>query len=296
MHHVGSAHTGEALDDLVLLAEEWIKDYSAQLSIFPDEIPNRLLHLNHCTFMGVQYNFFNHQIIALQDKIGLSTLPPLLKDLVTIRIFEPASKLRSMELLEQYFGIHHNRKTYYKLAPGWIGLKDEVEEVVMAFAKECYSFNYELLFYDVTTLYFETFEGHTIIPVVKRFIEKNRVKEFTVVADAAMISMDNINELTDNNINYIVGARLGNISAELLEAIDKNICREDGKSIRLKTDLGYMVCGYSSARYRKELHEMNNQIEKARLVVEQPSKTKKLKFIQTKNQKVVLNEKLIKKT
>jgi len=340
MHHVGSAHTGEALDDLVLLAEEWIKDYSAQLSIFPDEIPNRLLHLNHCTFMGIQYNFFNHQIIALQDKIGLSTLPPLLKDLVTIRIFESASKLRSMELLEQYFGIHHNRKTYYKLAPGWIRLKDEVEEVVMAFTKECYSFNYELLFYDVTTLYFETFEedelrkngfskdnksqqpqilvalmvtkegfpvaceifsgntfeGHTIIPVVKRFIEKNRVKEFTVVADAAMISMDNINELIDNNINYIVGARLGNISAELLEAIDKNICREDGKSIRLKTDLGYMVCGYSSARYRKELHEMNNQIEKARLVVEQPSKTKKLKFIQTKNQKVMLNEKLIKKT
>ena len=131
-------------------------------------------------------------------------------------------------------------------------MKDEVEEVVMAFAKECYSFNYELLFYDVTTLYFETFEGHTIIPVVKRFIEKNRVKEFTVVADAAMISMDNINELTDNNINYIVGARLGNISAELLEAIDKNICREDGKSIRLKTDLGYMVCGYSSARNRKD--------------------------------------------
>ncbi|OPZ81781.1 MAG: 2-isopropylmalate synthase [bacterium ADurb.Bin431] len=37
-----------------------------------------------------------------------------------------------MELLEQYFGIHHNRKTYYKLAPGWIRLKDEVEEVVMA--------------------------------------------------------------------------------------------------------------------------------------------------------------------
>lgn len=37
-------------------------------------------------------------------------------------------------------------------------MKDEVEEVVMAFAKECYSFNYELLFYDVTTLYFETFE------------------------------------------------------------------------------------------------------------------------------------------
>jgi hypothetical protein len=33
-----------------------------------------------------------------------------------------------------------------------------------------------------------TFEGHTIIPVVKRFIESNKVKELTVVADAAIIS------------------------------------------------------------------------------------------------------------
>ena len=340
MQHVGSAHTREDLDDLVLLAEEWIKDYSAQLSIFPDENPNKLLHLNHCTFLGVKYSFFHNQITILQEKIGLGDLPSLLKDLVTIRIFEPASKLRSLELMERYFGIHHTRKTYYKMAPGWIEFKDEVERVVMSFAKKCYSFNYELLFYDVTTLYFETFEedelrkngfskdnksqqpqilvalmvtregfpiayeifsgntfeGHTIIPVVKGFIERNQVKEFTVVADAAMISADNIRELTKNNINYIVGARLGNISAELLETIDKNICREDGKSIRLKTEFGYLICSYSSARYRKELHEMNNQIEKARKVVDQPSKTKRLKFIQTKNQKVMLNEKLIDKT
>jgi transposase len=33
------------------------------------------------------------------------------------------------------------------------------------------------------------------------------VKDFTVVADAAMISTENIEQLTQNNINYIVGAR-----------------------------------------------------------------------------------------
>jgi transposase len=340
MRHIGSAHTQESLDDLVVLAEEWIKDYSAQLSIFPDENPNKLLHLSHCTFLGVRYNFFNNQINLLLNKIGLGNLPALLKDLTTIRIFEPASKLRSLALLEQYFGILHNRKTYYKMAPGWLEWKDEVEEAATSFAKECYCFNYDLLFYDVTTLYFETFEedelrkngfskdnksqqpqilvalmvtkegfpiayeifsgntfeGHTIIPVVKCFIERNRVEEFTVVADAAMISMDNIKELTKNNINYIVGARLKNISAELLEAIDKNICREDGRSIRLKTESGYLVCSYSSARYRKDLYEMNKQIDKARQQVEQPSKAKKLKFVQIKDQKIVLNEQLIEKT
>lgn len=340
LRHLGSAHSQESLDDLKLLAQEWIKDYSAQLSIFPDENPNRILHLNHCTFLGVRYSFFNQQITTLQDKIGFCDLPALLKDLVTIRIFEPASKLRSLELMVQFFDIHHNRKTYYKLAPDWVKLKEKVENTVVNFAKALYSFNYDLLFYDVTTLYFETFEedqlrkngfskdnksqqpqilvalmvskegfpvayetfsgntfeGHTIIPVVKGFIKKNEVKEFTIVADAAMISTDNIRELVQNKINYIVGARLGNVSVELLETIDKNISREDGKSIRLKTELGYLICSYSSVRYRKDLYEMNKQLEKAKQIIEKPSKNKKVKFTQTHNQKIELNKGLIAKT
>ena len=49
-----------------------------------------------------------------------------------------------------------------------------------------------------------TFEGHTIIPTIKNFIGRNKVKEFTVVADAAMISSENITQLNQNEINYIV--------------------------------------------------------------------------------------------
>ena len=340
LQHVGSAHNDEDLNELILIAEEWIKDFSNQLSIFPDEHPNRLLHLNHCTFVGVKYHFFFELIHSIQDEIGFGNLPVLLNDLVAIRIFEPASKLRSLELMEQFFGIKHSRKTYYKIAPNCIELKQTVEEKVVAFAKENYAFQFDILFYDVTTLYFETFEedelrkngfskdnksqqpqilialmvskegfpiayevfsgntfeGHTIIPVVKQFIKANKVKEFTVVADAAMISTKNVNQLIQNNINYIVGARLGNISSELLENIDKNISREDGKSIRIKTDNGYLICSYSSVRYRKDLYEMNKQIDKAKLVVEKPSKSKKLKFTKTNNEKLEINEVLIEKT
>lgn len=340
LQHIGSAHTEEALADLRLLAEEWIKSYSEQLSIFPDENPNKLLHLSHCTFIGIRYHYFYEQINVIQDKIGLDRLPLLLKDLVTIRIFEPASKLRSLELIEQFFGIKHSRKTYYSIAPKCIELKEAVERIVVKFAKEYYAFNFDILFYDVTTLYFETFEeddlrkngfskdnksqqpqilialmvskegfpvayevfsgntfeGHTIIPVVKDFIERNKVKAFTVVADAAMISTENVKQLRANNINYIVGARLGNIPAALLETIDKNINREDGTSFRIRTDNGYLICSYSSVRYRKDLYEMNKQIEQAKRIVEQPSKSKKLKFTQTKDQKIVLNEELITKT
>jgi len=215
LQHIGSAHTAETLNELMLLAEEWIKDYTRQFSIFTDENHNRLLHLNHSTFIGIKYHFFYWQIRAIQDLIKLYDLPALLNDLVALRIFEPASKLRSLELLEQFFGICHSRKTYYKIAPECINLKKTVEQKVVNFAGVHYLFNFDILFYDVTTLYFETFEedelrmngfskdnksqqpqipvalmvskegfpvayeifpgntfeGHTIIPVIKDFIE-----------------------------------------------------------------------------------------------------------------------------
>lgn len=340
VQHIGSAHTAEALNELKMLAEEWIKDYGRQMSIFPDDNPNRLLHLNHSTFIGVKYHFFYNQIRAIQGVFKLDELPALLNDLVTMRIFEPASKLRSLELMKEFFGISHSRKTYYKIAPDCINLKKIVEQKVVNIAEAHYSFNFDILFYDVTTLYFETFEedelrmngfskdnksqqpqilialmvskeglpiayeifsgntfeGHTIIPVIKDFIEIHRVDDFTVVADAAMISSENVQQLTQNNINYIVGARLGNISTTLFDAIDKNIIREDGKSIRIKTDNGYLICGYSSVRYRKDKYEMEKQIEKAKQVIEKPFKNKKLKFTRTKGQEIELNDVLIEKT
>ena len=70
-----------------------------------------------------------------------------------------------------------------------------------------------------------TFEGHTLIPVVQDFIKKHKVKHFTVVADAAMISNDNIQALKQEAIHYIVGARLGNLSSDMLSQIDKALKR-----------------------------------------------------------------------
>src|SRR5690554_2081721 len=340
VQHIGSAHNDTELEKLKLSAQEWIKDYSSQLSVFPDESPNKLLHLNHCTFVGVQYRYFHERITLVQDKLGFGVFPPLLNDLVSMRIFEPASKLRSLELMEQFFGVEHSRKTYYKIAPQCIELKEKAENLVVDFAKEHYSFNFDIVFYDVTTLYFETFgeddlrkngfskdnrsqqpqilialmvtkegfpiayeifsgntfEGHTIIPVIKDFIGRNKVKEFTMVADAAMISMENVKQLTENKINYIVGARMGGLSASLFETVDAQMHREDGKSIRIGTELGYLICSYSAVRYRKDLYEMNKQIEKAKQAVESPSKTRKTKFTKTNKHQMELNEELIEKT
>jgi transposase len=199
---------------------------------------------------------------------------------------------------------------------------------------------YSLVFYDVTTLYFETFEedelrkngfskdkksdqpqilvalivskegfpvayqifegstfeGHTFIPFIQSFAANNKVENMTVVADAAMISDANVEALKQEGIHYIVGARLGNVSAELLAKIDTQLSRIDEQHIRLQTDKGYLICSFSKLRYRKDKYEMEKQIQRAITLIETPSKAKKTKFTKSKGGQYELNQKLIDKT
>ena len=141
-----------------------------------------------------------------------------------------------------------------------------------------------------------TFEGHTIVPVIERFIAKYRVRTFTVVADAAMISAGNIAKLKAHGIHYIVGARLGNLPLATIDRIDKAVPRLEGGSTRMGTAQGDLICSFSKVRYRKDRHGMQKQIQRARYFVENPGKRKKLKFTKATGDSIELNEKLIEKT
>lgn len=340
--HIGSAHLQQDIEVLLTTAQEWIKDYTHQLSVFlPTSKVDEPLRLENLENLGFHYSFVYEVLDRLQERIGYRLFKAsLLNDLVTIRVIEPASKLRSIELIETYFGIKHRRQSFYEAAPKWLQLKDEVEETTVAFATKEFSFDYSLVFYDVTTLYFETFEadelrkqgfskdsksqqpqilvalmvtkegfpiayeifpgntfeGHTMIPVIKSFIKNKAVKTLTVVADAAMISATNIEKLKDAEVNYIVGARLKNLSIEMLDKINEQLNRSDESSFRIATDKGFLVCGYSQKRFAKDKYEMDKDIQKANSLIEQPSKGKKAKFIRTGPQKLELNEDLILKT
>jgi transposase len=82
----------------------------------------------------------------------------------------------------------------------------------------------------------------------------------------------------------------------MLHNIDQSLPREDGKIIRIKTDNGYLICSFSNQRYKKDKYEMEKQIEKAKLLLNQPSKASKVKFLKTEEAKTILNEGLIDKT
>jgi len=76
-----------------------------------------------------------------------------------------------------------------------------------------------------------------------------------------MISSENVQQLTQNNINYIVGQGLEYPHCTAWNYWQKHH-REDGKSIRIKVDNGYLICSYSSARYRKDKYEMESKSKK----------------------------------
>jgi len=340
--HVGSSTDDQQIQSLQEMARVYIEEKTKQTYLFEVAKPKEdVVSLSHCDFLGVYYTYFYDVIRAIQNEIGYTLhADDLLNDLVVMRIFEPCSKLRSIELIDNYFGIKHRRQRFYESAQNWLILKEKTEKQTLNFAKVQYSFNFSLLFYDVTTLYFETFsedelrkngfskdnksqqpqvviglmvtpegfpvsyevfsgdtfEGHTLIPVITSFIKKHAVKTFTVVADAAMISAKNIEALKQHRINYIVGARLANLPANLINTIDQQLKREDASVIRLETNNGYLICSFSKKRYNKDKYEMNKQIEKAKSLLNQPSKVKRIKFITSTENAMTLNEKLVDKT
>lgn len=340
--HIGSGTTDAEIAALNEMANLFIADRIRQTYLFEDTRPNENeILVSQCDYIGFYYTYLYDVLRAIQYELGhILEVDTLLSDLVIMRIFEPASKLRSIELMESYFGIRHRRQRFYESTPRWLALKQGIEKRTLDFARKQYDFDLSLMFYDVTTLYFETFtedelrkngfskdnksqqpqivvalmvtpegfpvgyevfsgntfEGHTLIPVIRSFIKTHDVDYFAVVADAAMISAENVDALRAEKINYIVGARLGNIPSELLEQIDTELPRKDGSTIRLKTERGYLICSFSKKRYNKDKYEMHKQIDRAKTLLEQPSKARRIKYLKSGESKMELNEKLIAKT
>jgi hypothetical protein len=92
------------------------------------------------------------------EECGLSQLPWLLLDLSIMRLVEPASKLRSIELLQHYFDIRYSQRIYRNI-PKLTDYKAEIERCAYKVAQEKFNEPFNFVLYDVTTLYFESFKA-----------------------------------------------------------------------------------------------------------------------------------------
>lgn len=123
------------------------------------------------------------------------------------------------------------------------------------------------------------FEGHTLIPVIESFKRQHAIETLTVVADAAMISLDNIAALKQHSLHYIVGARMGNLPNHLMQEVANGLQQRDGTTMRTETAHGALVCDFSLHRYRKDKRDMDKQIKKAEGLINNPTALKRTKFL-----------------
>lgn len=344
--HIGSAHTPEDLLSLTQTARNWIEQATHQQRLFPQDTKPSFTPIEKCVYLDTRYSFIYEVLSQLLrlfqfDKLNNQLLP----DLVIMRIIQPLSKLESLEYLSEMFGITYKRGKLYQVIASFSTLKNDVEKKAVTFAKRHLSFDFSIVFYDVTTLYFEsfkedaenfkkpgfskdnknnqpqiviglivtregfpvsydvfegnTFEGKTFIPTITKFKDSYEVKNLTVVADAAMISFENVQELIKNNLSYIVGARMAGLKHDQMIQISKDLNCVDSASTRIETERGLLVCDFSLKRYQKDKREMEKQIAKAEKLLAVKEGLRRTKFLKNKDDKKteqVLNTELIEKT
>lgn len=367
--HVGSTHNSEKVNQLKQIGLQWIERTTGQKSLFTPEKEKSpdIVVINKLKYLGTRNTLIYEVLSLMFNMFSFQKLKSkLLLDLVLMRIIEPVSKLESLELLEEMFGIFYKKGSIYQSIASLYTLKSEAEKQVVAFAKKHLNFDFSIVFYDVTTLYFEsftededkisgegvielkglrrngfskdnksnqpqiiiglivngdgfpvsyevfsgnTFEGKTFIPAITRFKDSYAVKTLTVVADAAMISLENVQLLMKESLSYIVGARMANLKPGQVKEIGieltgqtqelQELVKKDGASMRIETERGLLVCDFSLKRYQKDKREMEKQIIKAETLLEKKEGMKRTKFLMSKDKKKtkqILNTGLIEKT
>jgi transposase len=331
--HIGSAHDEDGLAILLSEAESYAEAHRVQPSLLTEsENPSRLVDLSKLRLIGVTHTYARRALLACARLCGLEALPMLYRDLALMRIIEPASKLQTIELLEQYFEVTYAERTVYRLLPKLIEHQAAIETAAIALARDSLEDSFSLVLYDVTTLYFEsfkeydfqrpgfskdnkpqqpqiviglittrsglplmhevfegnTFEGHTMLTILKRFEQRVGANcKPVIVADAAMLSADNMQKLHEQGYRYIVGARLANGAKTFIDQIDAELPRTDGAIARFKHTLKKgkvkasvdVICHFSEARYKKDRREFEKQVNRALALLERNEPGRRAKFV-----------------
>jgi transposase len=235
---------------------------------------------------------FNH--------IGFSAIKDsLFRDLCISRITHPGSKLQLSKYLRE-----NNRKDisedriYYFMDRLNNRYKDQVEDISFGYTKKILGGDVGIVFYDMTTIYFESdhgdefretgfskegkhqhpqiylgllvgkngypigydifeggiYEGHTLIPVLERFEKRFNLQKPIVVADAGLLSSDNITALRNKQYNFILGARIKNESAKIKKQI-LQLKLSDGQVEKIiKEDNTSLFISYSQKRALKDAY------------------------------------------
>lgn len=273
------------------------------------------------------------------DTIGFNVIQEeLFRHIVLARLVYPVSKLKTTDYLLHYNRINIDVEQIYRFLDRFYKkYKSEVERIVYEHTKKILQGKISMVFYDMTTLYFEAeneddlrkigfskdgkfqcpqimlgllvgenglpigydvfegnkFEGHTLMPIIEQIQKKYGFPKPIVIADSGLLSKDNLDKLSEQKYEFILGARIKNetekIKKEILEK-SKDLINEESIVI-IKPDGLRLIINYSDQRAKKDAYNREKGLKKLRQQVSSGKLTKESinnrgynKFLQLDNE------------
>jgi len=150
-----------------------------------------------------------------------------------------------------------------------------------------------------------TFEGHTLLPILQSVQAKYGFKRPIVIADAALLSKKNLENLSTQDYEFIIGARIKNETVEIKNKIlEQTRDIKDGQGIAIKKPDGTtLIVTYSDKRQKKDafnrergLRKLKERVKSGRLTKESINNRGYNKFLTLKgNIAVEIDEDKIKR-
>ena len=316
---IGCGGTEQEIQNLTYLANQEIERLSNQPKLFVSE-KDSIVDQVFSVLENSSIRTVGPEIIfgKIYDSIGFNAIEEdMFRHLVVSRLVFPLSKLKTVEYLYRYQGVLLDIDSVYRFLDKLnSNLKDKVEQISYAHTLKVLQNNISIVFYDMTTIYFEAsdeddlrkagfskdgkhqnpqiflgllvglggyaigydifegniYEGHTLIPFIEKIAKKFHLKKPVVVADAGLLSDDNISALEQMSYEYIIGARIKNESNFIKDKIlSKQL--EDGQIMNIKKQGGIrLIVNYSQKRASKDEHNrkrglkrLEKQIKKGKL-------------------------------
>lgn len=306
---IGAGATEQEMQRLWYLGKQELEHLNAQAQLFVS--PNDVAILQAFDQLkNSSVRTIGPELIfgKIYDWIGFGAIKEdLLRHLVIARLAFPLSKLKTIEYLYRYQGVRKDIDAIYRFLDKLNStLKQQAELIAFEHTKKVLGGNITVVFYDMTTLYFEAsdeddlrktgfskdgkhqnpqiylgllvglggyaigydifegsiYEGHTLIPFLKKITTKFSLETPIVIADAGLLSNDNIQALEQNGYEYILGARLKNepekIKSQILE---KKFV--DAEVIKIKKQANIrLIVAYAANRALKDEHNRKRGLQR----------------------------------
>lgn len=266
----------------------------------------------------------------LFDKIGFGAVrtsdDEIFKSLVVTRLYHPGSKLKTLRYMAYFMNKYYDEDKIYRYLDelccrhgskhkGNYDVKHDIEQVTYNQTKKVLGGSVAIVFYDTTTMYFEsreddaripgwskdgknanpqvvlgllvgpggnpigyeihegnTYEGHTMIPIIKKLQKRFEFPKPIVVADAGLLSKENIRDLEKDGYEYILGARIRSQSEQFKDKVASlGLSNGQSSSIPL-TASRRMVVTMSDSRAKKNAADRERGLKR----LEKRFKTDKL--------------------